>query len=149
MKRIIIIVFSLSLLTGVAAGQKDAKLWTDWTKDDVDKMLNKSAWGHTVVGTDTSEMTYKPTSPNLPNTVEGARNQAINWNYHVMFFSARPIREAFARRVMLSNPAIQASQLQNFVIGDYSDSIVIAVTFDSSDRRYLGPIEKAFNSATT
>src|SRR4029079_5910513 len=33
--------------------------------------------------------------------------------------------------------------------GDYSDSIVIAVTFDSTDRRYLAEREKAFNQSTT
>lgn len=138
--------FLLTALITCAGSAQTAKPWSEWTKDEVDKMLNRSAWGHTVVNTDTSQMTVVF---GQARTSQGATNQEMHTSYHIMFFSARPIREAFARRVMLNNPAIKANQLQNFVNGNYSDEIVVAVTYDSTDRRYLAPIEEAFNSATT
>lgn len=131
----------LLTLSAIGVGQKAVKPWSEWTKDEVDKMLNKSAWGHVITDTDTTDMTVRMGQP--------SGNEQVSWNYRIRFFSARPIREAFARQVMLNNPSIQASQLANFVDGDYSDSIVIAVAFDCPDRRYLAQMEKGFNTATT
>jgi hypothetical protein len=127
-------------------GIDPAKSWSDWTKEDVDKMLNKSPWGHVLTNTDTSEMMV---TLGVQQSSDGSRNQAISWNYRIRFFSAKPIREAFARQVLLGNPSLKPQQLDNFVNGDYSDSIVVAVAFDSTDRRYLAEREKAFNLATT
>jgi hypothetical protein len=83
------------------------------------------------------------------NLGDGAKNQAVSWNYRIRFFSAKPVREALARKVMLANPSIKPQQLDRFINSDYSESIVIAVTFDSTDRRYLAEREKAFNLGTT
>jgi len=135
---------ALVLLVGVSAvtsfGQ-DAKPWHEWTKPDIEKILNKSAWGQVQAETDTSGIMAAIGTPDP--------NSAMTFNYRIRFFSARPIREAFARQVMLGNPRIQASQLENFVIGDYSEVIVVAVTFDGADRRYIGIIGQAFDGATT
>ena len=144
MKKMTFIFLFVALLSGIAAAQK-TKPWSEWTKDEVDKMLNKSAWGHTVVNTDTSGK-----FDDLGQSrVIGSSAEAIAYNYTIRFFSAKPMREAFARKITLDNPKIQPVQLQNFVNGDYSDSIVVAVTFDSPDRRYLGIIQTAFHNATT
>jgi hypothetical protein len=132
-------------LAGTAQKQKDAKPWTEWTKDDVTRMLDKSPWGRAITNTDTSEMTV---TMGVSDPNQGARNQAISWNYHIRFFSAKPVREAFARKVTLDNPAIKPEQLQRFIDGDYSESIVVAVAYDATDRRYLAEREKAFNNAT-
>ena len=146
----VLICLLLFVVNGLSQKAPDAaKPWSDWTKEEVDKMLNKSPWGHVITNTDTSEMTYSPTSANKPNTGDGARNQAMSWNYRIRFFSAKPIREAFARQVLMSNPSLKPAQLDRFVNGDYSESIVVAVTFDGADRRYLAEREKQFNGATT
>ena len=145
MKNALFAFLLIALITCVGSAQ-NAKPWFEWTKEDVDKVLNKSAWGHTVVNTDTSQMTVVF---GQSRSAQGSANQEMNSSYHIMLFSARPIREAFSRRVMLNNPTIKPAQLQNFVIGDYSDEIVIAVTYECTDRRYLATIEEAFNSATT
>jgi hypothetical protein len=139
-----ILVFALLATAGLA--QKSAKPWSEWSKDEVDKMLDKSPWGHVLTNTDTSEMTVTFGQANLG---DGAKNQAVSWNYRIRFFSAKPIREALARKVMLANPSIKPQQLDRFINSDYSESIVIAVTFDSTDRRYLAEREKAFNLGTT
>src|SRR5262249_20028095 len=145
MKRAFFALILVAAFSVLSSAQKEQKPWTEWTKDDVDKMLNKSPWGHTLTNTDTSEMTA---TLGVSNGGQGANNQAISWNYHIMFFSAKPIRQAFARRVLLTNPNLKPAQLQNFVDGDYSESIVVAVTFEGTDRRYLAEREKAFNGAT-
>jgi hypothetical protein len=141
MTRIFVLILTLFLSSTFSVAQKQPKPWTEWTKDDVEKMLDKSAWGHVVTGTDTTTMTVRMGEP--------SGNDQTTWNYRIRFFSARPIREAFARKVLLDNPKLQPSQLERFVNSDYSDSIVIAVSFDSTDRRYLSQIEEGFNSATT
>jgi len=142
MKNLFVLATLLGVLTTAAVAQKN---WTDWSKDDVNKMLDRSAWGHVITNTDTSEMTV---TMGQSQTDQGSRNQAISWSYHVRFFSAKPIRQAFARKVLMDNPSLKPEQLERFVDGDYSDSIVIAVSYDSTDRRYLAEREKAFNSAT-
>jgi len=149
MKRVVAVVTCLLLFTVAGLAQKGpdpAKPWSDWTKEDVDKMLNKSPWGHVITNTDTSEMTA---TLGVSRGDQGSNNQAISWNYRVRFFSAKPIREAYARQVLLTTPSLKPQQLESFVNGDYSDSIVVAVSFDSTDRRYLAEREKAFNLATT
>jgi len=146
MKRVFFICTLFVTVATVMYAQKDQKPWTDWTKDDVDKVLNKSAWGHVITNTDTSEMTV---TMGQSQTEQGSRNQAISWSYRVRFFSAKPIRQGFARKLLLDNPSLKPQQLENFVNGDYSDSIVVAVAYESTDRRYLAEREKAFNNATT
>jgi hypothetical protein len=149
MKRSIAVSFCLLVFVVAGMAQKGfdtGKLWSDWTKDDIDKILNKSPWGHVLTNTDTGEMMA---TLGVQQTSDGSRNQAISWNYRIRFFSAKPIREAFAKQVLLSNPSLKPQQLDNFVNGDYSESIVVAVAFDSTDRRYLAEREKAFNLATT
>ena len=149
MKRSITISICLLLLAVSCLAQKEkdaAKPWPEWSKEDVDKMLNKSPWGHVITNTDTSEMTA---TLGVSRGDQGSNNQAISWNYRVRFFSAKPIREAFARKLLLDNPALKPQQLENFVNGDYSDSIVVAVVYEATDRRYLAEREKAFNFATT
>jgi hypothetical protein len=88
------VLFSLFQLNMNAAAQKE-KPWTEWTKKDVEKMLNDSAWGQTQIDTDTSEMTWS-TAPR-PIDGKGAVNQATSVNYYIRFVSAKPIRQAYAR----------------------------------------------------
>jgi len=146
MKQFTLTFVILTLLSITALAQKEAKPWSEWTKDDVTKMLDKSPWGHVITNTDASNLMV---TMGVSQTDQGTTNQAISWNYRVRFFSAKPIRQAFARKLLMDNPALKPQQLENFVNGDYSDSIVIAVTFDSTDRRYLAEREKAFNQSTT
>lgn len=137
----------MALIAGTAVAQD--KGWASWDKKQVDKMLNDSPWGKTQTETDTSQMTFKPTSDSGAASSDGARNSAIDLKYRIRLFSARPIREAFARTVMFANPNLRAEQLKGFVEGDYSGSIVVAVSFESSDGRQTGPVIQKFSSATT
>lgn len=137
MKRTVFIALIMLAVCGVAWGQQ--KPWSEWDKAAVDKMLNSSPWGQTQNETFAAELTAAIGLPDV---------QKRYYNYRIRLFSARPIREAFARQLMLANPRIQASQLENFVIGDYSEIIVVAVTIDGEDRRLTGPLMQDLAGAT-
>jgi len=163
----------ISVLTAIAAAQEPEKqAWPQWDKGKVQKMLNSSPWAQTQTDTDTSEMTYSPTSGGTSSigrsaatsqrgmtaneTVQGDRadrgatNQAMSVNYRVRFLSAKPIRQAFARMIELQekNNAAVREQLVPFVQRDFSAYIVVTVSVDASDNRFSGPVLQAFGSAT-
>lgn len=172
MRKIILAFLIAALLSNMTIAQKQ-KPWTEWSKKDAEKMLNESAWGQTQTDTDTSEMTYSGTSD--PNTAgkgavatrdttstnndnrlgSGAKNQALSLTYRVRFFTAKPIREAFARMIVLQQKAADeqkvkelATKFQGWIDGDMGDFVVVAVTIEATDRRLSGPAEQAFNSST-
>lgn len=172
MKKLIFIFLLLALQVSITLGQK-TKPWVEWTKEDAEKTLNDSAWGQTQTETDTSEMFYTPTKQGtssiaMPSTTtgkisdqqsinnnradRGATNQAISVNYRIAFLSARPIREAISRMIVLrGDQHVEALEnlMQTFVDRDFSQYIVLTVTFDSIDGRFTGPAMQAFASATT
>lgn len=161
-KRVVAIVALACLLThSLTAQDKKLKPWTEWSKKEVEKILNDSAWGQTQTVTDTSEMYYSPTvTPANGGPVrtsardtQGATNQPTNVKYRIRWLSARPIRQALMRLVMLnmkeSPDASLAERMKTYAEGRAEDEIVIAVTFEANDQRFGGPAMQAFNSATT
>ena len=159
----IILAFASALVIGVEA-QKKVKPWTEWTEKEALKMLNDSAWGQTQTDTDTSEMFYTPNSQNRnpignrpldtsggssnDRTTQGQTNQATNVDYRIRLLTAKPIRQALARRAQIQNPEL-AEQLKAFAEQHTDKYIVVAVDFESRDRRYSGPAMQIFNSANT
>lgn len=169
MKKTIFAVLLIALLLG--GGSAQVKPWSQWTKAEAEKILNQSAWGQTQTETDTSEMMYSPTSqsgissstrPGVSGTTtdrqsisgsrasQGAKNQAISVNYHIRLLSAKPVRQAFMRVIELAQKTPDKAlldDLQSFVQRDFSDFIVVAVNFDSTDGRFSGPALQAFASS--
>ena len=145
MKKATFLLLVVTMLTTLTIAQK-SKPWAEWTKKEVEKMLYDSAWGQTQVETDTSEMTV--TFGQATNVNGASNNQSIDYKYHIMFFSAKPIREAFARRVLLDNPGLKPEQLNNFVNGDYTEIIAVAVIHESKDQRFLRIMDEAIKSST-
>jgi hypothetical protein len=148
-----------------AGAQKKMKPWTEWSEKDVIKMLNDSAWGQTQTETNTSEMFYSPTSQNRnpignrpldspggsdtnDRSAQGALNQATNINYRIRLLTAKPIRQALARRAQTQNPEL-AEKLKAFAEQQTDQYIVVAVDYDSKDRRFSGPTMQVFNSSNT
>jgi hypothetical protein len=121
------------------------KPWTEWTEKDAKKVLNDSPWGQTQTETNTSEMFY---SPGSRNTNEGAYNQATSINYRIRLLSSKPIRHALARLAQLKNEP-QAEKLVAFAEQENDKYIVVAVDYDSTDRRLSGPAMQALNSSNT
>jgi hypothetical protein len=155
------IIFALAFSVGA---QKKMKSWTEWTEKDVNKMLNDSAWGQTQTETDTSEMFYTPNSQNRNSignrppdgssgsssdrSTQGQLNQATSINYRIRLLTAKPIRQALARRAQMQNPEL-AERLKAFAEQQTDKYIVVAVDYDSTDRRFTGPAMQVFNSANT
>jgi hypothetical protein len=145
---------TLLLISSVAA-QKQNKRWTEWSKQDAEKILSNSPWARIQIETNTAELFYSPTSaarnaPNAASRIEqGATNEETNVKYGIRFFSARPVRQAFARLMGLQNKldAAATERLHNFAEVESPLSIIVAVTFESADKRSLGKVMQAFNSA--
>lgn len=153
--------FILLLLIGSAFAQKP-KSWTEWSKKDAEKILNDSAWGQTQTEgggsqpADTSAITQvaAPGAANrqLDRTGESGQSKPSNLvKYRIRFLTAKPIREALARMVALSqeNPTEGLTQqLQGFVDRDFGDYIVVTISAEASDKRLAGAIVQAFGGAT-
>lgn len=165
----------LPALISVAAvtAQKRSGNWLELPTRTAEKTLSDSPWSHTQVDTDISEMFYSPTRPGTPAAARstatsgstsnqqsinnnradrGAVNQAVNIKYRISFLSARPVREAFAKMILASQHQKDdqlITRLQSFVERDFSPYIVVAVSVEANDSRFLSPIMQAINSATT
>ena len=147
----------------VEAVQKEKKPWTEWSQKDAEKMLSSSPWAQIQKDTDTSEMFFKPTAdprapgnnraPNADARLEqGATNQSTNLNYGIRFFSARPIRQAFVRSIQLQQKKLEPDVLErmkNFAELPATDSIIVAVTIEGTDKRAYGKVMQLIESAVT
>jgi hypothetical protein len=145
------------VITIPATAQKDQKAWTKWSEKEAEKMLNDSPWAQVQTDTDTSEMFYSPTAKGgagengARRTIEGAVNTEVPIKFFVRFFSARPIRSALARLIELQKKPDQSviDKLHAFAELKSSDSIILTVSFETSDQRYGGIVMQTMNSAVT
>ncbi|HKR23332.1 MAG TPA: hypothetical protein VJS17_12085 [Pyrinomonadaceae bacterium] len=162
MRTVISACLTILMIAGLAVAQK--KPWTEWTRKDVDKTLNDSAWGQTQ--TEGGSGGGSPSSESAITQVAAQRSADRQMNrqgesgetkptpyvkYHVRFLSAKPVREAFARQVLLSRPEPDenlTTQLQGFINGNFADYIVISVGVEVGDAKMAGPIMQAFTGAT-
>jgi hypothetical protein len=160
MRKLTLLLSLVGLVVAVAAAQKKYKPWIEWNDKDAQKILNDSPWGQTQAETNTAEMFFSPTSGSggggRANTggatgstndrnAQGAVNQSVNINFRIRFLSARPVRQAFARRLILQNPQAEA-QLKTFAEQRSADWVVVAVDFDSTDQRFTNKAMQAFNA---
>ena len=153
------------VLAGLAVAQKQ-KPWTEWSKKDVEKTLSDSAWGQTQTegsgaapsqSSDSAitQVAAQRSADRQLNTRQGESGETkpVNYvKYQVRFLSAKPVREAFARMVLLSKPEPDqalTTQLQGFIDRDFSDYIIVSVGVQVGDAKMAGPIMAAFTNATT
>jgi hypothetical protein len=161
--RVVSACFVVVMLLSAVVAQKQ-KSWTEWTKKDIEKTLNDSAWGQTQTeggqqsgGGSESAITQvaapRAAERDLNRSGEsGETKPSAVVKYHVRFLSAKPVRAAFARMVMLSKPQADealTTQLQGFVDRDFSDYIVVSVGVEVSDQKMTAPVMRAFSAATT
>lgn len=164
MKSVAPVCVLLFVLAGVTSAQ--TKPWTEWSKKDVDKTLNDSAWSQTQTEAPQSQpsntaavtqvMAGRREDRNLDSAArnaESGQTKAVpSIKYYVRFLSAKPIRAAFARRMLLaqSQPNEElAGQLKAFVDRDFSDYIVVTVSVEVGDEKMVGGVTRAFSAATT
>jgi hypothetical protein len=163
MKKFVSACFVLVMICGAAVAQK--KPWTEWTKKDVEKTLSDSAWSQTqseggqqtptqiqTISTTTTGRREDSSIGAASRTESGQTKPSNLVKYHVRFLSAKPIRAAFARQVMLSqttpNEALN-SQLEGFVNRDFAEYIVVSVGVEVADEKMSMPLMRAFTTATT
>ena len=157
MKKSLLIVAACCVLFAGVAAQKKVKPWTEWSLKEAQKLLDDSAWGQTQAETNTSEMFYNPTTQSgrgtsSDRTSQGATNQAVNVNFRIRFLSAKPIRQAFARSILLQQKTPNAQleeQLKAFAEQKSSDWVVVAVNFDSTDQRFTNTAMQTLNALNT
>ena len=163
MKRVVSACFVLALVCGAAVAQK--KPWTEWTKKDVDKTLSDSAWAQTQSeggqqsATQTQTITSTTTARREDSSIgaaarteSGEAKPSNVVRFHVRFLSAKPVRAAFARQVMLAQATPNEelnTQLQGFVNRDFADYIVVSVGVEVGDEKMSMPLARAFSTATT
>ena len=161
MRTVVSACFVVIMLASVALAQKD-KPWTEWTKKDVDKTLNDSAWGQTQLETDdtpapnesavTQVAAPRSADRQLSRNGESGEAKPVKYvKYSVRFLSAKPVRAAFARTVLLAKADADenlTSQLQSFVDRDFSEYIVVSVGVEVGDPKMGAPIMKVFSEAT-
>ena len=165
MRTLISTCFVLIIFAGSIFAQNN-KPWTEWSKKDVDKTLSDSAWSQTQTEggrqsqpestsaiTATTAARREDSNISAASKVEsGQLKAAPSVKYHVRFLSAKPVRAAFARLVLLKqtqpNEAL-ATQLQAFIDRSFSDWIVISVGVEVGDEKMAVPLIRAFTTATT
>jgi len=159
-KTITVLALTLTIAPSLAA-QKKPLPWTEWSKKDVEKILNNSAWAQTQTEGEsqdsgsTSAITAvaapRSSGSDLSRTGESGESKPSQIvKYRIRFLTAKPVREAFARMVLLSQEKANeelTQKLQGFVDRDFGDYIVIAVAFETADKRVVGPLMQAFSSA--
>lgn len=168
----VLFVFLLVALIPCSGISQKKPAWVEMSVRDAEKLLKDSPWAQTQSDTDTSELFFSPTKPGTASIAQtstprgtfndqqsinnnradrGATNEAVSVNYHIRFFSAGPIREAISRIVLLNaveaGPAV-INRMQTLVDRDFSDYIVVTVSLDSNDRRFMGPALQALAAAT-
>ena len=165
MTRSICVCFVLVLFaSGIQAQQ--AKRWTEWSKKEVEKTLNDSAWGQTQTEGSNARQSEQ-TSAITPTTAARREDSSVTSaarvesgetkpstlvKYHVRFLSAKPVREAFARQVLLTQQQPNeelTGQLQAFVDRSFADYIVVSVGVEVGDEKMAMPVMRAFTAATT
>jgi len=161
MRKLIVAALLALLLSLTVQAQKQLKPWAEWSQKEAQKILNDSGRGQTQTETDTSQMFFSPTndtgvtrstSNSASRAQQGATNEAVHVNYHVRFFTAKPIRQALVRLIEFNQtnlPKDTIERLNQFANLQSNEWIIVAVAFDASDQRYSGPVLQAFGSATT
>lgn len=137
--------FLLTLVLATASfaqGPWAKKDWKQWSKDDCKKVLEDSPWAQRWTRSD-EKMANFATRKSGTSGVGSESELAIY--YVVQFRSARPVREAVVRQVLIANQYDLADpekkeamrkQTEGFLNRSYDDVIVVHVTYGSNVPEY-------------
>ena len=153
------IVFSFMVFATSALVAQNTKPWLEWSMKDTTKILNDSAWGQTQLETkeasgESSAITNTGSSRTMvPKDASKDSPGAITSyiKYYIRLLSAKPIRQAVVRKILLDAPDMDAQrkeQLKGFAEASSSDFIVVAVVAEAKDRSMGGEALQAFKSAS-
>jgi hypothetical protein len=154
MTRLTAMLVFMFLATAALIAQS-GKPWLEWNMKETTKILNDSAWAQSQLETREADggsaaitntgssrtMTPRDASKDSP----GAITSYIK--YYVRLLSAKPVRQAIVRKLMLDSPDMDAErkeQLKSFAEATTSDYIVVAVVAEAMGRDAV----QAFETAT-
>lgn len=140
MKKLLFIGIFYGLLGGLAVAQ-EAKPWSDWSKKDSEKVLNNSAWGQSQTKGEAPPSLSVPNGASTQASAQGPAPLPPEVFVRVRFITAKPIREGFASKLLLSHPnptAETESELQTIVDSGFGDFIVVAVNVEGQNSRTVG-----------
>jgi hypothetical protein len=154
-----VIILSFMLFATSALIAQNTKPWIEWSMKDTTKILNDSAWAQTQLETkeasgESSAITNTGSSRNMiPKDASKDSPGAITSyiKYYIRLLSAKPVRQAVVRKLMLDTPQMDAQrqeQLKGFADAASTDFIVVAVVAEAKDRSLGGAALQAFKSAT-
>jgi hypothetical protein len=162
MRRGVVLVLVIVFLTVSVTAQK-IKPWTEWSKKDAERTLNDSAWAQTQSegegssessgsGAITQVAAPRAADREISRSGESGQSKPVTMvKYRIRLLTAKPIREAFSRIVVLNqaspNPDL-SQQLQGFIDRDFSDYIIVAVTLETNDKRMGGTVLQTLNNTS-
>lgn len=157
----------LLVLCACSAFAQKTKPWTEWSEKEAAKILNDSAWGQTQVEgkPDTASAsaaitavggarrdTERVLSSNDAKRIESGQPKAdTSIRYRARFLSAKPVRGAFARLLLLKKTEVDealSTELQGFVDRDFADYVVVVVTAEAADAKLVSPAMQVLTTAT-
>jgi hypothetical protein len=161
MRRVLFSSLLLAVCACAAFGQKE-KPWTEWSEKEAAKILNDSPWGQTQTEGEQSEpqqtsavtQVAAPKSADRQLSREGeapVTRPAKIVRFRTRFLSAKPVRAAFARILLLRKPDADekfSAELQSFVNRDFGDYVVVVLTAEATDPRLVGPAMQFLTTAT-
>ena len=160
MRRILVAFLLLGLAAGSAVAQK-TKPWNEWSEKEAAKILNDSPWGQTQTEGDsapaqTSAITQvaAQNAANRQLSREGESGEAKPdrvVKYRTRFLTAKPVRGAFARLLLLQKNTTDeklATELQGFVDRDFGDYVVVVFSIEASNSGLVAPMMQVLSKAS-
>lgn len=167
MRRVLFCTLLLTLFACSAFAQK-TKSWIELSEKEAAKILNDSPWGQTQVEgrSDTPSSTSAITavaasrrdSERVLSSSDARRGESgqpktdTTVRYRARFLSAKPVRGAIAKIMMLkkgeTGDESLATQLQEFVNRDFGNYVVVAVTPEAADPKLVGPMMQFLTNTT-
>lgn len=139
---VVLIVMSIAL---PAQKVMDGRDWHEWTEKDCKKMLDDdSGWNRKYeMAAPATQLPASKGGVNATNNNDtNSATKEVTLTYNIRIISAQPLRMANVRRVQFS-PEFKnmneeqrknaLAQMEDYVAKDYGDSIVVWVSFKSSD----------------
>ncbi len=134
-----ILTLGLSLLAAGLFAQKELKPWDQWNAKEAQNVLNDSNWAQT-------QKEYISASTFVRGG--GLDKSKPDVDFHIRFYTAKPIRQAIARTMLLqlAKPEPEREQmLQQFINQKFDEDIIVAVTFESTEERLNRPMNELFH----
>ncbi len=138
----ILILSALVLLIALPislSAQWNKKPYTEWSEKEATKLLNDSPWGQTQVFSDTSNEFGTGPGGRAGGGSGSGDYSSHHLNIRIRFLSAKPIRQAFSRMILLGQkgavPDQLAARLKAFATQDFPDYIIVSVDADANETK--------------